>query len=49
MVSKEKCDLTVTFDIDLFTLCTKYEANFDGLDFPVNIPLSKFLNLQNWL
>ena len=40
-MSKEKCGLTVTFDIDLFTPCTKYEANLDGLDFPVNIPLSK--------
>lgn len=30
MVSKEKCDLAVTFDIDLFTPCTKYEANLDG-------------------
>lgn len=40
-MSKEKCGLTVTFDIDLFTPCTKYEANLDGLDFPVNIPLLK--------
>lgn len=40
-MSKEKCGLTVTFDIDLFTPCTKYDANLDGLDFPVNIPLSK--------
>lgn len=28
----------MTFDIDLFTPCTKYEANLDGLDFPINIP-----------
>ena len=40
-MSKEKCGLTLTFDIDLFTPCTKYEANLDGLDFPINIPLSK--------
>lgn len=33
--------MTLTFDIDLFTPCTKYEANLDGLDFPINIPLSK--------
>ena len=41
-MSKEKCGLTLTFDIDLFTPCTKYEANLDGLDFPINIPLSKY-------
>lgn len=40
-MSKEKCGLTLTFDIDLFTPCTKYEANLDGLDFPINLPLSK--------
>ena len=38
-MSKQKCGLTMTFDIDLFTPCTKYEANLDGLDFPINIPL----------
>lgn len=38
-MSEQKYGLTVTFDIDLFTPCTKYEANLDGLDFPVNIPL----------
>lgn len=40
-MSKQKCGLTITFDIALFTPCTKYEANLDGLDFPINIPLSK--------
>ena len=40
-MSKQKCGLTLTFDIDLFTPCTKYEANLDGLDFPINIPLLK--------
>lgn len=38
-MSEKKYGLTVTFDIDLFTPCTKYEANLDGLDFPINIPL----------
>lgn len=38
-MSEKKCGLTTTFDIDLFTPCTKYEANLDGLDFPINIPL----------
>lgn len=50
-MSKQKCGLTMTFDIDLFTPCTKYEANLDGLDFPINIPLlneeSKFLFGEN--
>lgn len=40
-MSERKYGLTITFDIDLFTPCTKYEANLDGLDFPVNIPLLK--------
>lgn len=40
-MSKQKCGLTMTFDIDLFTPCMKYEANLDRLDFPINIPLSK--------
>ena len=40
-MSEQKYGLTITFDIDLFTPCTKYEANLDGLDFPINIPLSK--------
>lgn len=39
-MSERKYGLTITFDIDLFTPCTKYEANLDGLDFPINIPLS---------
>lgn len=38
-MSEQKYGLTITFDIDLFTPCTKYEANLDGLDFPINIPL----------
>lgn len=40
-MSERKYGLTITFDIDLFTPCTKYEANLDGLDFPINIPLSE--------
>lgn len=40
-MSKEKCGLTLTFYIDLFTPCAKYEAKLDGLDFPINTPLSK--------
>lgn len=40
-MSEKSCSLTITFDIALFTPCTKYEANLDGLDFPINIPLSK--------
>ena len=40
-MSEQKYGLTITFDIDLFTPCTKYEANLDGLDFPINIPLLK--------
>lgn len=39
-MSEQKYGLTITFDIDLFTPCTKYEENLDGLDFPINIPLS---------
>lgn len=38
-MSRQKYGLTITFDIDLFTPCTKHEANLDGLDFPVNLPL----------
>lgn len=38
-MSEKKYGLTMTFDIDLFTPCTKYEVNLDGLDFPINIPL----------
>lgn len=34
-MSEQKYALTITFDIDLFTPCTKYEANLDGLDFPI--------------
>lgn len=40
-MSERKYGLTITFDIDLFTPCTQYEANLDGLDFPINIPLSE--------
>lgn len=40
-MSERKYGLTITFDIDLFIPCTKYEANLDGLDFPINIPLSE--------
>ena len=40
-MSKEKCGLTLTLDIELFTPCTKYEAKLDGLELPIKIPLSK--------
>ena len=48
-MSERKYGLTITFDIDLFTPCTKYEANLDGLDFPINISVCGSISISDFI